>query len=40
MGVGHFPTIRYMNMSQIEIFDKYMDTITRLYSFSRDQEKS
>lgn len=33
LGVGHFPTLHYMNMSQIEIFDKYMETITRLYSY-------
>ncbi|MBL7137705.1 MAG: B12-binding domain-containing radical SAM protein [Bacteroidales bacterium] len=33
LGVGHFPTIHYMNMSQIELFDKYMATIERLYSF-------
>ncbi|MDP4282079.1 MAG: radical SAM protein [Bacteroidota bacterium] len=40
MGVGHFPMIRYMNMSQIEIFDKYMETITRLYSFRTIREKA
>jgi len=33
LGVGHFPTIHYMRMSQIELFDKYMATIDRLYSF-------
>ena len=33
LGVGHFPTIHYMKMSQIELFDKYMATIERLYSF-------
>ncbi|MCK9422856.1 MAG: B12-binding domain-containing radical SAM protein [Bacteroidales bacterium] len=33
LGVGHFPTLHYMNMSQIAIFDKYMETIARLYSF-------
>ena len=33
LGVGHFPTLQYMNMSQIDIFDKYMETITKLYSF-------
>jgi radical SAM superfamily enzyme YgiQ (UPF0313 family) len=32
-GSGHFPTLQYMNMSQIDLFDKYMDTIQRLYSF-------
>jgi len=40
MGVGHFPTIQYMNMSQIEIFDKYMETITRLYSFPVIRKKA
>ncbi len=40
MGVGHFPTIQYMNMSQIEIFDKYMETITRLYSFPVIRQKA
>ncbi len=39
MGVGHFPTIQYMNMSQTEIFDKYMETITRLYSFPVIRQK-
>ncbi|MCX6250621.1 MAG: radical SAM protein [Bacteroidetes bacterium] len=33
LGVGHFPTIHYMKMSQTEIFDKYMETIARLYDF-------
>ncbi|MFH1936368.1 MAG: radical SAM protein, partial [Bacteroidota bacterium] len=33
LGVGHFPTIHYMNMSQIELFNKYMTTIERFYSF-------
>jgi len=32
-GSGHFPTLHYMNMSQIDLFDKYMETIRRLYSF-------
>ena len=40
LGVGHFPTIHYMNMSQIEIFDKYMETITRLYSFPIVRQKA
>ena len=39
MGVGHFPTIQYKNMSQIEIFDKYMATIARLYSFETIRKK-
>jgi 3-hydroxyacyl-CoA dehydrogenase/pyruvate-formate lyase-activating enzyme len=40
MGVGYFPTIQYMNMSQIEIFDNYMDTVTRLFSFPVIREKA
>jgi hypothetical protein len=39
LGVGHFPTLHYMNMSQIEIFDKYMTTIARLYSFDTIRRK-
>jgi 3-hydroxyacyl-CoA dehydrogenase len=39
MGVGHFPTIQYANMSQIDIFDKYMETIARLYSFETIRKK-
>ncbi len=40
LGVGHFPTLHYMNMSQIELFDKYMETIERLYSFETVYEKA
>jgi len=40
LGVGHFPTIHYMQMSQIEIFDKYMETISQLYSFDTILEKA
>lgn len=40
LGVGHFPTLYYMNMSQIELFDKYMETIDRLYSFDTVFEKA
>jgi len=39
LGVGHFPTLQYMNMSQIDIFDKYMDTIIKLYSFDTIRKK-
>ncbi|MEI7895969.1 MAG: radical SAM protein [bacterium] len=39
LGVGHFPTLHYMNMSQIEIFDKYMETVARLYSFETIRRK-
>jgi len=33
MGVGHFPTLHYMNMGQLDIFDGYMHTIGKLYAF-------
>jgi hypothetical protein len=39
LGVGHFPTLHYMNMSQIGIFDKYMETVSRLYSFETIRKK-
>ena len=40
MGAGHFPTIHYMNMSQIELFERYMETIARLYSFDTIRKKA
>ena len=40
LGVGHFPTLHYMNMSQIELFDAYMKTIERLYSFDTIYRKA
>jgi radical SAM superfamily enzyme YgiQ (UPF0313 family) len=39
-GSGHFPTLHYMNMSQIELFDQYMETIRRLYSFETARIKA
>ncbi|MCX6244195.1 MAG: radical SAM protein [Bacteroidetes bacterium] len=39
-GAGHFPTLHYMNMSQIELFDRYMETISRLYSFDTALKKA
>jgi radical SAM superfamily enzyme YgiQ (UPF0313 family) len=39
-GSGHFPTLHYMNMSQIELFDQYMATIERLYSFETARIKA
>ncbi len=33
MGAGFFPTIHYARMGQTEMFDKYMETIRRLYSW-------
>jgi pyruvate-formate lyase-activating enzyme len=39
LGVGHFPTLHYMKMSQIDIFDKYMATIDRLYAFDTIRKK-
>ncbi len=40
LGSGHFPTLRYMNMSQIDLFDRYMETIKRLYSFETARIKA
>ncbi|MBE0648082.1 MAG: B12-binding domain-containing radical SAM protein [Bacteroidales bacterium] len=40
LGVGHFPTIHYMKMSQIDMFDKYMETIKRLYSMDTVLKKA
>jgi hypothetical protein len=40
MGVGHFPTLHYMNMSQIDIFDAYMTTVECLYSFDTIYRKA
>jgi hypothetical protein len=40
LGSGHFPTLHYMNMSQIDIFDRYMETIRRLYSFETARIKA
>jgi radical SAM superfamily enzyme YgiQ (UPF0313 family) len=40
IGVGFFPIIHYYNMGQIELFDTYMDTITRLYSFNTILKKA
>ncbi|MFZ4522866.1 MAG: B12-binding domain-containing radical SAM protein [Bacteroidales bacterium] len=39
LGVGHFPALHYMNMSQIALFDKYMETVARLYSFETIRKK-
>jgi hypothetical protein len=40
LGVGHFPTIKYMNMSGMDLFDRYMETIDRLYSFDTILKKA
>ncbi len=40
LGVGHFPTLHYMNMTQIEIFDKYMETIAGFYDFKNIRIKA
>ncbi len=40
MGVGHFPTLHYMNMSQIDLFDRYMQTIGKLYDFNTIYDKA
>jgi radical SAM superfamily enzyme YgiQ (UPF0313 family) len=33
LGAGFFPTVHYARMGQIELFDKYMSTLKRLYSW-------
>jgi radical SAM superfamily enzyme YgiQ (UPF0313 family) len=40
LGVGHFPTIHYMNMSQTDLFDRYMQTVEKLYSFQTIRKKA
>ena len=40
IGVGHFPTLHYMNMSQTDLFDRYMATLAQLYSFRTIREKA
>jgi radical SAM superfamily enzyme YgiQ (UPF0313 family) len=39
LGVGHFPTLHYLNMSQTDLFEKYMETVERLYSYRVVLEK-
>ncbi len=39
-GVGHFPTLHYLNMSQTDLFNKYMETIFRLYSYETLRKKA
>jgi radical SAM superfamily enzyme YgiQ (UPF0313 family) len=39
-GSGHFPTLQYMNMSQIDLFEEYMKTIQKLYSFETARIKA
>jgi radical SAM superfamily enzyme YgiQ (UPF0313 family) len=39
-GVGFFPMIHYCHMGQMELFDKYMETIQRLFSFDTILEKA
>jgi len=38
--VGFFPMIHYYNMGQIDLFNKYMDTVKRLYSFDTILKKA
>ncbi len=38
--IGIFPPMRYMNMSQVEMFDKYLETLEKLYSFKTVGEKA
>jgi len=39
MGVGHIPTLHYMNMSQADMFEQYMKTVEKLYSFETIRAK-
>jgi hypothetical protein len=40
IGNGAFPSIHYANMGQLELFDHYMDTLRRLYSFDTILKKA
>jgi radical SAM superfamily enzyme YgiQ (UPF0313 family) len=40
LGAGFFPTIHYARMGQTEMFDKYMETIRRLYSWGTILKKA
>lgn len=40
LGVGFLPNLNYINMSRVEMFDKYMETIIRLYSWDTLNKKA
>jgi radical SAM superfamily enzyme YgiQ (UPF0313 family) len=40
LGGGHIPNMHYMNMSQEAIFEKYMETVERLFSFNTIRKKA
>jgi hypothetical protein len=40
IGNGAFPSIHYANMGQLELFDRYMETLRRLYSFDTILKKA
>ena len=40
IGNGAFPSIHYANMGQLELFDHYMETLLRLYSFDTILKKA
>jgi len=40
IGTGAFPSIHYANMGQLELYDHYMDTLRRLYSFDTILKKA
>lgn len=40
MGAGFFPTIRYAGMGQLEMFDKYIETLRCLYSWDTILDKA
>ncbi|MBN2761766.1 MAG: B12-binding domain-containing radical SAM protein [Bacteroidales bacterium] len=40
IGDGFFPTIHYMNMGQLELFDRYVVTVNRLFSYDTILKKA
>jgi radical SAM superfamily enzyme YgiQ (UPF0313 family) len=40
IGNGAFPSIHYANMGQLELYDHYMETLRRLYSFDTILKKA
>jgi radical SAM superfamily enzyme YgiQ (UPF0313 family) len=40
LGVGHFPMLHYMNITQTEMFDRYMETVSRFYDFGTIRRKA
>ncbi len=40
LGVGFLPNLNYINMTRVELFDKYMQTITKLHSWETLNKKA